>query len=93
MGMFDQLKDLNEMRKQAKQMQLMLAQEEVEGKSAGGKITIVVDGNQEPKNVIVDDSIVGDRGEIARNIKEALSDVSKKHKKMLQKKFGGMMGQ
>lgn len=90
--MFDKMKDLNEMRKQAKQMQLMLAQEEVEGKSSGGKIVIVIDGNQEPKNVIVDDSIVGDRGAIARSIKEALTDVNKKHKKMLQKKFGGMMG-
>lgn len=92
MGMFDKLKDLNEMRKQAKQMQMMLAQEEVEGKSSGNKIVIITDGNQEVKSVVVDDSIVGDRGEIARNIREALDNLSKNHKKMLQKRFGNMMG-
>lgn len=86
------MKDINEMRKQAKQIELMLAAEEVTGKSGGGRITIITDGNQKVKSVQVDDSIVGDRGEIARNIREALDDLNNKHKKMLQNKFGGMMG-
>jgi DNA-binding protein YbaB len=91
MGIFDKLKDVNEMRKQAKQIEMMLAQEEVMGKSAGSKIEITIDGNQVVKSVKVDDSIVGDRGDIARNIREALEDLNKKHKKMLQSKFGNMM--
>lgn len=91
MGIFDKLKDVNEMRKQAKQIELMLAQEEVTGKSSGSKIEIIIDGNQVVKSVKVDDSIVGDRGDIARNIREALEDLNKKHKKMLQTKFGSMM--
>ncbi len=92
MGIFDKLKDVNEMRKQAKQIELMLANEEVMGKSAGEKIKIIVDGNQKVKSVEVSDAIVGDRGEIARNIREALEDLNSKHKKMLQSKFGSMMG-
>ncbi len=92
MGLFDKLKDVNEMRKQAKQIELMLANEEVMGKSPGEKIKITMDGNQKVKSVEVSDSIVGDRGEIARNIREALEDVNNKHKKMLQSKFGNMMG-
>lgn len=91
MGIFDKLKDVNEMRKQAKQIEMMLAGEEVMGKSSGGKIEIIMDGNQNVKSVKVDDAIVGDRGDIARNIREALEDLNKKHKKMLQSKFGGMM--
>ncbi len=91
MGIFDKLKDVNEMRKQAKQIEMMLATEEVTGKSSGGKIEIIIDGNQTVKSVKVDDSIVGDRGDIARNIREALEDLNKKHKKMLQSKFGNMM--
>lgn len=91
MGIFDKLKDVNEMRKQAKQIELMLGQEEVVGKSAGSKIVITIDGNQTVKSVKVDDSIVGDRGDIARNIREALEDLNKKHKKLLQSKFGNMM--
>ena len=79
------------MRKQAKQIEMMLAQEEITGKSSGSKIEITMDGNQTVKSVKVDDSIVGDRGDIARNIREALEDLNKKHKKMLQSKFGSMM--
>lgn len=92
MGLFDKIKDINEMRKQAKQIELMLAQEEVTGKSPGEKIKIIIDGNHKVKSVEVSDSIVGDRGEIARNIREAFEDVNAKHKKMLQTKFGSMMG-
>lgn len=91
MGIFDKLKDVNEMRKQAKQIEMMLATEEVIGKSPGGKVEIIIDGNQAIKSVKVDDSIVGNRGDIARNIREALEDLNKKHKKMLQSKFGNMM--
>ena len=92
MGLFDKIKDINEMRKQAKQIELMLAAEEVMGKSSGEKIKIIIDGNQKVKSVEVSDAIVGDRGEIARNIREALEDLNSKHKKMLQSKFGSMMG-
>ncbi len=91
MGFLDKLKDVNEMRKQAKQIELMLGQVDVTGKSSGGKITITMDGNQVVKSVQVDDSIVGDRGEIARNIRAALDDLFKEHKKVLQSKFGSMM--
>jgi DNA-binding protein YbaB len=91
MGIFDKLKDVNEMRKQAKQIELLLGQVDVTGKSSGGKIIITMDGNQVVKSVQVDDSIVGDRGEIARNIRAALDDLFKEHKKVLQSKFGNMM--
>ena len=91
MGMLDKLKDLNEMRKQAKQMELTLAQETVIGSSGGGKIKITTDGNQNIKSVEVDASIAGDKSEIARHIRAAMEDLFKHHKKMLQTKFGAMM--
>lgn len=90
MGFLDKLKDVNEMRKQAKQLEVLLGQETVTGKSSGEKIKITIDGNQAVKSVEVSDAVVGDRGEIARNIREALEDVQHKHKKMLQSKFGQM---
>ncbi len=92
MGLFDKIKDVNEMRKQAKQIEMMLGAEEVVGKSPGEKIKITIDGNWKVKSVEVSDAIVGDRGEIARNIRECVEDVNSKHKKMLQSKFGNMMG-
>jgi DNA-binding protein YbaB len=91
MGIFDKLKDVNEMRKQAKQMELALAGEEVTGHSSGDKIKITMDGNQKVKSVEVSDDIVGDRGEVARHIRAALEDLNNKHKKMLQQKFGNML--
>lgn len=93
MGLWDSLKDMNEMRKQAKEIEQVLSGEMVTGRSSGDKIVISMDGNQNIKSVEVKDEIVGDRGEIARNIRSALEDLFGQHKKMLQKKFGGMLGQ
>ncbi len=93
MGFLDKLKDINEMRKQAKQIELMLAQETVTGSSSGGLIKITMDGNQNVKSVEVDAAVVGDKSEIARHIRAALEDLNKQHKKMLQSKFGNMMQQ
>ena len=91
MGIFDKLKDVNEMRKQAKVIETALAGEIVVGHSSGDKIKITVDGNQVVKSVEVSDQIVGDRAEIARHIRAALEDLNSKHKKMLQSKFGNML--
>lgn len=91
MGMFDQLKDLNKMREQAKQMQHTLAQEEVLGQSKDAMIRIVIDGNQTVKSVEVLDQIVGDRKKIAQDIREALTDMNDNYKKLVSKKFGNMM--
>lgn len=91
MGFLDKLKDINEMRKQAKQMEALLSTETVSGNSSGSKIVLTIDGNQNVKSVEVSQDIVGDKAEIARNIRAALEDLFKEHKKMLQKKFGNMM--
>ena len=91
MGLFDKIKDINEMRKQAKAMEMQLATETVSGKSSGGKIVLTVDGNQNIKSVEVSPDIAGDKSEIARHIRGALEDLFKHHKKMLQKKFGNMI--
>ncbi len=91
MGIIDKLKDVNEMRKQAKQLEAVLATELVSGSSGGDKIKITMDGNQNIKSVEVSPEIAGDKSEIARHIRAALEDLFKHHKKMLQSKFGNMM--
>jgi len=89
--MFDQLKDLNKMREQAKQMQLAMAQEEIMGQSKDANIRIVIDGNQIVKSVEVLDEIVGDRKKIAQDLREALTDMNDNYKKLVAKKFGNMV--
>lgn len=91
MGLIDKIKDINEMRKQGKAMEAMLATESVTGSSSGGRIVITTDGNQNIKSVEVSADIAGDKSEVARHIRSALEDLFKHHKKMLQKKFGAMM--
>jgi len=91
MGMLDKLKDINEMRKQAKHLEGLLAQELITGASSGSKIKIVMDGNQNIKSVEVSPDIAGDKSEVARHIRSALEDLFKHHKKMLQSKFGNVM--
>lgn len=91
MGLMDKLKDINEMRKQAKHMESLLATETVSGKSSGGKIVLIMDGNQNIKSVEVSPDIVGDKSEIGRHIRSALEDLFKQHKKMLQSKFGNIL--
>ena len=93
MGFLDKIKDINEMRKQAKQIELMLGQEQVTGHSTHDYIKVIVDGNQKVLSVEVQDAIVGARKEIARHIRECLEDLNNKHKKMLQCTFGNMMNQ
>jgi len=91
MGLLDKLKYINEMRKQGKAMEALLATETVIGSSSGGKIKITTDGNQNVKSVEVSPEVAGDKSEVARHIRSALEDLFKQHKKMLQKKFGSMM--
>jgi DNA-binding protein YbaB len=92
MGLFDKLKDVNEMRKQAKQIEMTLAQESVTGSSSGSKVKITLDGNQKVLSVEVDASVAGDKSEVARHLRQALDDVLNKHKKMVASKFGNMLG-
>ncbi len=91
MGFLDKLKDVNEMRKQAKHMEGLLAAVTVTGHSGGEKIKITIDGNQNIKSVEVSADIVGDKSEIARHVRAVLEDLFKQHKKMLQSKFGSML--
>ena len=91
MGIFDKLKDINEMRKQGKAMEAKLAVETVSGQSSGGKIKIIIDGNQNVKSVEVSPDIAGDKSEVARHIRGALEDLFKQYKKLLQRKFGNML--
>lgn len=88
MGLFDKIKDLNEMRKEGKALQEQMAQVVIDGSSSGGKIKIVIDGNFEVKSVEVSPDIAGDKSEVARHIRSALEDLFKSYKKTMQKKFG-----
>ena len=91
MGIFDKLKDINEMRKEAKVIQGQMAQISIDGSSSGGKIKLSMDGNFEVKSVEVSPEVAGDKSEVARHIRSAMEDLFKNYKKAMQKRFGNTM--
>ncbi len=93
MSLFGQLKDMNEMRKQAKQMQDILSKETVEGTSHDNAFKVVIDGNQNVLKVEISDSIVGDKGALEKGAREAFAKALDNLKKIMVTKLSGMMGQ
>lgn len=90
--MFDKLKQLNDMRRQAQELQKVLAAEEIVGVSRNEYIKITMDGNQTIKSVSVSDEIVGNKILLEDSIKQAVESANEKLKQMMMSKMGGMGG-
>lgn len=90
--MFDKLKQLNDMRRQAQELQKVLAAEEIVGVSRNEYIKITMDGNQTIKSVSVSDEIVGNKILLEDSIKQAVESANEKLKQMMMSKMGGFGG-
>ena len=86
--MFNKLKQFKDLRDQAKQMQNVLAQETVYADSAGGKVQIVMDGNQVATGVQIDPEFLKPerKAEVERAVKDAVNDAVKKAQTAMAKK-------
>ena len=89
--MFDQIKDLYNLRKQASELQKQMAFEQVVGSSKNGTFHVTLNGNQELIKVDISPDIDLNQPEIEKNIKEAHADAQEKLKELLAQKFQGMM--
>jgi nucleoid-associated protein EbfC len=76
--MFNKLKNIKDLRDQAKQIQSQLAEVTEEGSGAWGKVKIVMNGNQEVISVTIDSEIQNDLEKIQNGVKEATNDAVKK---------------
>jgi DNA-binding protein YbaB len=85
--MFDKLKDMYNLRKQAQEMQKQMATEQVTGYSKDRTFSIVLNGNQELIKVDISPEINLTHPEIEKNIKEAYQDAQEQLKAVLVKKF------
>lgn len=83
--MLDKLKDMNAMRKQASQMQAMLANEQVEAENNGVKM--IMSGNQEVLEVRVKAELTP--AELETAIKNVTNDVIKKVQRLMASKMMG----
>ena len=89
--MFDQLKDLYNLRKQAAEMDKQLSAERVEGSSSGELVRVVINGKHDILEVQIADREHYDKKELAEGFKQAYSQAQGKLQKILVEKFKGMM--
>ncbi len=80
--MFDQVKQLNELRKQGKKLQKEM--ERITVDITEGKVRIVMRGDQHIEEIEID-------GESRKDIKEALNKAVKESQKKVSKKLSGML--
>lgn len=90
--MFQKLKQYKDLRGQAKQAQSILEQVTVHADAAGGKIAIVMDGNQKILSLDIDVSLFAPEHKetVEKGIKDAIENAMKKlQREMMMKMKSG----
>lgn len=88
--MFNKLKQFNDLKNQAKELQNELSKESITVTSKGVEITM--DGNLSVTAVSIDDSIIGDAKKIEKGFVEAHADALKKMQRKMAMKMQQMGG-
>lgn len=89
MAVFSKLKQFKDLRSQAKTLQSELASQTVHADAKGGKIQIVMDGNQKISILDIDASLLSPdkKKEVEDGVKEALENAMKKVQKVMADKL------
>lgn len=88
MAMFSKLKQFKDLRSQAKTMQNALAGETVYADANGGKIQVVMDGNQHVNGVQIDPDYLRPekKQDLEKHLQDAFNDGVKKSQMAMAKK-------
>lgn len=86
--MFSKLKQIKELRTQAKTIQGMLAKESVETTAAWGKVKVKMSGNQELESVAIDADMMqpAKKSELEAAVKDAVNEANKKVQRIMAQK-------
>lgn len=90
--MFQKLNQYKDLRKQAKDVQSALSDVTVHADAVGGKVGIVMDGNQKIMSLDIDESLLApeNKEKIEKGVKEAFESASKKlQREMMMKMKSG----
>lgn len=92
--MFNKLKQLKDIRDQAKQLQETLSKESITTKAAGGDVAITIDGNLTMTNITIAESLLSPdkKAKLEQAIKEAHGDALKKMQQVMAMKMKEMGG-
>ncbi|MDD3887229.1 MAG: YbaB/EbfC family nucleoid-associated protein [Patescibacteria group bacterium] len=87
--MFEQLKNLASLRKQASEMKKQLESELITGESLNGQVKISMDGSQKIKEVFIDESLLeaSNQDKLQNAIKDAFSKANKELQMMMVRKM------
>jgi nucleoid-associated protein EbfC len=87
--MFDQLKNLNNLRSQANSLKKSLAAETITGAAVRGLVKITMDGNQEIQSVFIDSSLLTPENQehLQNAIKEAFQRCGHELKSLMIRKM------
>lgn len=88
--MFNKIKQIRDLRSQAKTMQNALAEVVVVGQAAGSKVMVTIDGNQQVHGVQIADGM--EKVAIENAVKDAVNDAFKKLQKELAVKMKDLGG-
>ena len=88
MTMFSKLKEIKNLRNQAKTLQNTLKDEHIETTAAWGKIKVKMNGNQEVEHVDIDRELMSPekKTDLEKAIKEAVNDANHKVQKIMAEK-------
>ena len=90
--MFNKLKQIQDLRGRAKQVQSALEKETVEGSAGWGKVKITMNGNQKVTAVAIADDVMSDKAKLQDMIKEAVNDTTEKIQKLMATKLKDIGG-
>lgn len=87
MGMFDQIKDLYKLQKEAKEMQKKMKQIMVDGYSDDEDVKIRMNGLQEIESIDIDDDLISveNKKDLTKAIIQAVKDAQKRLQKEMAK--------
>jgi DNA-binding YbaB/EbfC family protein len=87
--MFQKLKQYKDLRDQSKKMKSTLEKETVHADAAGGKIGVVMDGNQQILSIDIDESLFAPQHKqtVEKGIKEAIEGAMKKLQRLMIEKM------
>ena len=88
--MFNKLKQIKDIRKQAKELQSKLEDVMIVGKGGHGKVMISIDGNQKVQAVQIEEGLSTEQTQ--DGVKDAMNDAVKKLQKELATKMKDMGG-
>lgn len=88
MSMFTKLKQYKDLRTQAKDIQNVLAEEIVYADKVGGKVQVVMDGNQHVNGFTIDQEMLKPerKVELEKAVQEVVNDAVKKSQMAMAKK-------